>query len=184
MRRTRSAPSSGPRRAVHPGERKNLRQNLRTPTPTCAWTSRQSGRSLGSLWSWRRGPVWCFLFTCDYTGGGASEQGFVGHRTRCKVWDEPFTEAQLRLLRTWLGNQAHILDNLDDRGIDLFDVFVGPFARLSKSVASRGGTVVHLGFSYGQDFSESLQCTMCIALWVLVKPRHTWMSFSCTPWCA
>ena len=100
----------------------------------------------------------------------------------------------MRLLRAWLGSQVHVLDsilgNVRSTGgavksrLDLLDIFVGAFGRLAKATKARGGAVIHIGYSYGQDLSDPIQVTLCLALWVLLKPRHTWCSFPCTPWCA
>jgi hypothetical protein len=119
----------------------------------------------------------------DHTDVAGDHTDVAGDRTKLieiPRWDV-IGEEEVEKLRRWLGDQASVLDESE---VDLFDVFVGPFARTSKSVKLRGGTAVRVGHVYGHDLRDIAQCTMAIALVEHVRPRHIWCSFPCTSWCS
>jgi hypothetical protein len=117
----------------------------------------------------------------EHTDLGGEHTDMGGEHTKLVEiprW-EVIGEEELEKLRRWLGDQAGVLDK---REVDLLDVFVGPFARTSKSVKLRGGTAVRVGHVYGHNLREVAQCTMAIAVVEHVRPRHVWCSFPCTSW--
>jgi hypothetical protein len=63
-------------------------------------------------------------------------------------------------------------------------VYVGPFARFTRTVQSRGGRAIRLGHVWGQDFRNPLELDLCLLLVFLLTPALVVMAFPCTAWCS
>lgn len=69
------------------------------------------------------------------------------------------------------------------KGLDFLEVYAGK-ARASQAVKEHGGLALFLGLDHGQDFRRARDRSLARALVQMVKPRHLWGAFPCTPFCA
>ena len=86
-------------------------------------------------------------------------------------------------VRAWLGPQAGVFDQARKRGLDFLEIYAGA-ARTSQAVLAKGGLAIYLGLDHGQDFRRARDRSLALALVDLLKPRHCWAAFPCTPFCA
>ena len=124
-----------------------------------------------------------FLGSCRFVLPHHSLSSVTKAGVQVPVWsnlDDAERQNVLVELRTWLGDQQHVLD--DPAPLDFMDVYVGPFARTTRLLTSLGKKVVRLGFSWGQDFRKGRDILLSCFLIQVLLPKHVWAAFPCTAW--
>ncbi|MCP4242060.1 MAG: hypothetical protein GY772_16005 [bacterium] len=94
-------------------------------------------------------------------------------------------EALKREFLEWLGDQAATAQSVLDTGkpLNCLEVFVGPYARVTRTVRELNGTALCLGLDHGHDFFNARDRQLAYFGVLVLQPVHLWDSWPCTPWC-